>query len=100
MAMATAPCAQELAGGPMVDADARWSPRCSPRTRTGAPGGYGVPNAVVRRAVERGGAETGLAGLQAALEPPGPYRGAVARLGARAVATRAAPADRDARGDE
>ena len=44
-------------------------------------------------------AETGLAGLQAALEPPGPYRGPVARLGgARAQATCAAPAARDARG--
>ena len=44
-------------------------------------------------------AETGLAGLQAALEPPGPYRGPVARLGgARALATCAAPAARDPRG--
>ncbi len=43
--------------------------------------------------------ETGLAGLQAAMEPPGPYRGAVARLsGLRAGATCTAPADRDSRG--
>ena len=42
---------------------------------------------------------TGLAGLQAAMEPPGPYRGPVARLsGARADATCVAPADRDGRG--
>lgn len=49
--------------------------------------------------VRVGAVETGLAGLQAAMEPPGPYRGAVSRLaGARADATCAAPADRDARG--
>jgi hypothetical protein len=49
--------------------------------------------------VQAGAGETGLAGLQAAMEPPGPYRGAVSRLtGARAHATCAAPADRDASG--
>ena len=49
--------------------------------------------------VEAGAVTTGLAGLQAALEPPGPYRGAVSRLaGARADATCSAPAARDTSG--
>ncbi len=43
--------------------------------------------------------ETGLAGLQSAMEPPGRYRGGVARLsGLRARATCTAPADRDGAG--
>lgn len=63
----------------------------------GAPGGRASAGAAP--VVRAGAVEAGLAGLQAAMEPPGPYRGAVSRLaGARADATCAAPADRDARG--
>jgi hypothetical protein len=69
-----------------------------PDVTAGVPPG-GRATAGAAPAVYAGAVETGLAGLQAALEPPGPYRGAVSRLvGARADATCAAPADRDARG--
>jgi hypothetical protein len=69
-----------------------------PDVTAGVPQG-GRATAGAAPAVYAGAVETGLAGLQAALEPPGPYRGAVSRLvGARADATCAAPADRDARG--
>ena len=68
-----------------------------PDVTAGAPsGGRASAGAPV---IQVGAVETGLAGLQAAMEPPGPYRGAVSRLvSARADATCAAPADRDARG--
>lgn len=68
-----------------------------PDVTAGAPpGGRASAGAPV---IQVGAVETGLAGLQAAMEPPGPYRGAVSRLsGARADATCAAPADRDPRG--
>lgn len=69
-----------------------------PNVTAGAPPG-GRASAGAAPVVYAGAVETGLAGLQAAMEPPGPYRGAVSRLvGARADATCAAPADRDARG--
>ena len=69
-----------------------------PDVTAGAPPG-GRASAGAAPVVQAGAVETGLAGLQAAMEPPGPYRGAVSRLaGARADATCAAPADRDARG--
>jgi hypothetical protein len=67
-------------------------------TTAGAPPG-GRASAGAAPVVLAGAVETGLAGLAAAMEPPGPYRGAVSRLaGARADATCSAPADRDARG--
>lgn len=69
-----------------------------PDVTAGAPPGGRAP-AGAAPVVYAGAVETGLAGLQAAMEPPGPYRGALSRLvGARADATCAAPADRDARG--
>ena len=70
-----------------------------PGVPAGAPPAAQVSAGAAAPQVPARASETGLAGLQVAMEPPGPYRGAVARLsGLRATASCTAPADRDSRG--